>query len=270
MQNTHRTTRTIGGAALVALLAAPALGAQGRWEDRDRCEVESRDRQRDNERRLYVWRGIVDDDTRISMRGDRVQTQVISGARRRANARVTESNNLPRRDGIVRVQLVEGRGRVHVIQQPNASNDYTAIVRVKDGQGGADQYRLAVYFDPVDGGHRVGRGGGVWDSVGGDVSSGASVMRWTGSVDGDLRISLRRGQLDYDVVSGERPRNVSSRVLTGQMPRRDGQLSVSLRQGRGSVSVVQQPSAYNNCTAIVRVADRQGGFGYYDFDLIWR
>jgi hypothetical protein len=63
---------------------------------------------------------------------------------------------------------------------------------------------------------------------------------------------------------------VNSRVLTSQVPRRAGQLSVSLRQGRGSVSVLQQPSAYNNYTAIVRVADHQGGFGYYDFDLIWR
>lgn len=262
----------IGRAALVALLAAPALGAQGRWEDDDRWEDrardrwESRDDRRDNERRLFVWRGIVDDDTRISMRGDRVRTQVLSGAQRRTNARVTETHNLPRRDGIVRVQLLEGRGRVQVIQQPNARNDYTTIVRVKDGQGGAGQYRFAVYFDPVD----DGRGSGRWDTVGGGVYSGASVMRWSGSVDGDLRISLRRGQLDYQVVSGERPRNVNSRMVTSQSPRRDGQLSVSMRQGRGSVTVLQQPSAYNNYTAVLRVVDYQGGFGYYDFDLVWR
>ena len=273
MQNTHGMTRVFGRAALVALLAAPALGAQGRWEDDDRRDNddrwESNDRRRDDERRLYVWRGTVDDDTRIHMRGDRVQTQVVSGARNRSGGRVIETNNLPRREGLVRVQMIEGRGRVQVIQQPNRNNDFTAIVRVKDVQGGAGQYRFAVFFDPIDDGRRVGRGG-VWDTVGGDIYSGASVMRWAGSVDGDLRITLRQGQLDYNVVRGERPRNVNSRVLTSQIPRRSGQLSVTMRQGRGSVTVLQQPSVYNNYTAVVRVADFQGGFGYYDFDLIWR
>ena len=44
----------------------------------------------------------------------------------------------------------------------------------------------------------------------------------------------------------------------------------SVRQGRGSVSVIEQPSQYNNYTAVVRVLDPQGGYGYYDFDLIWQ
>jgi hypothetical protein len=279
MQNTHGSTRLIGRAALVALLAAPALGAQDRWEDRDRSEAsdrsdsrdrwESRDGRRDDERRLFIWRGIVDDDTRIYMRGGNVRSQVISGAPRRSSPRVNEVNSLPRRDGIVRVELIEGRGRAQVIQQPNASNDYTTIVRIKDGQRGAGSYRIATYFDPADN-RRVDRGR-VWDRVGGDVASGTSLFRWSGSVDGDLRIVLRRGQVAHEVVSGAQPRDVSSRVLSTQIAqRRDGELYVSLRHGRGSVTVVEQPTSYNNYTAIVRVADRQGGFGYYDFDLIWR
>jgi redox-regulated HSP33 family molecular chaperone len=268
MQNIHRTTQLIGRAALVALLAAPALGAQDRWEDRDRSE--SRDRRRDGDRRLFTWRGTVDDDVRIYMRGGNVRSQVVSGAQRRSVGRVNEVNALPRRDGMVRVELIEGRGRVHVIQQPSASNEYTAIVRIKDAQGGAGSYRIATYFEPVGNGRRVERGR-VWDDVGGEVIGGASVFRWSGSVDGDLRIALRRGQVGYQVVTGEQPRNVSARVLSGQLPQgRDGQLSVALRQGRGSVSVIQQPSSYNNYTAIVRVVDHQGGYGYYDFDLTWR
>lgn len=266
MQNTHSIARTIGRAALVALLAAPALGAQDRWEDRDRWE--SRDNRRDGERRLYTWRGNVDDDMRIHMRGGRIQSQVMSGARTRSG-RVNRANALPRREGIVRVELMEGRGRVHVIQQPSPSNDYTAIVRIKDPQGGAAPYRFVVYFDPVDSGRRASRGR-VWEDVGGDVYGGSSVLRWRGSVDGDLRIAVRRGQTDYQVLSGERPRDVSSQVLTPQLPRRDGQLSVSLRQGRGSVWVEQQPTSSNGYTAVVRVRDAQGGYGYYDFDLIWR
>ena len=99
--------------------------------------------------------------------------------------------------------------------------------------------------------------------------SGESVLRWSGNVDGDLRISLWRGQLGYQVASGMQPQNVQTSVMQ-QLPRRDGQLSVSMRQGRGQVFVIQQPSQYNDYTAIVRLLDSQSGYGYYDFDLIWR
>lgn len=272
MQNTHRKTQLIGRAALVALLAAPALGAQGRWEDHDSDRRQSRGQRASQpwgtQRELFTWRGTVDDETRIHIRAGSVQSQVVSGSSRRSGVRVDRSNPLPRRDGIVRVQLMEGRGRVHVIQQPNARNNYTAIVRVKDGQGGAGRYRFAVYFDPVDD-RREGRGG-VWGDAGGDIYRGSSVLRWSGSVDGDVQITMRRGQVGYTVLSGEQPRNVNSRVLSTQLPRRDIQLSVSKRQGRGSVWVVQQPSSYNNYTAIIRIRDPQGGYGYYDFDLLWQ
>ncbi len=274
MKNTHRSTQLFGRAALVALLAAPTLSAQGRWEDRDRREGDDRwenddrrdprSRDRDGARHLFTWRGGVDDDTRIYIRGGAVQSQIVSGSSTRVRTDVDRDNALPRRDGLVRVQLLDGRGRVHVIQQPSARNNYTAIVRVKDAQGGADRYRFAVYFDPTD-------RGGVWNDVGGDVGSGygARALHWAGSVDGDLRIELRGGQVFYDVVSGASPQNVRTSTA-GQSMRRQGYLAVAQRQGRGTVSVIQQPSAYNNYTAIVRVLDRPGGYGHYDFDLIWR
>src|SRR5262245_48886741 len=120
MTNTHRMTQYIGRAALVALLAAPAVGAQGngRWEDRDRNGIGNRDRY--GERRLFTWRGTVDNDTRIYIRGSNVQSQVIRGATVRSRGRIDADNSLPRRDGIVRVELLEGRGSVYVLQQPTA------------------------------------------------------------------------------------------------------------------------------------------------------
>lgn len=288
MQNTHSSTRLIGRAALVALLVAPVLSAQDRREDRDqRGSIESRvrgwelearereardreswDRRRDEQRRLFTWSGTVDDDTRIHVRAGKVVSQVVSGRSPRRDERVDRDNPLPRREGTVRVELIEGRGRVRVVQQPSARNNYTAIVRVKDAQSGTSRYRFATYFDPVDDTRRTSRGG-VWRDVAGDVSIGDRVFRWAGSVDGDVRITLRRGGVGYEVVSGEQPR-VGSSSGGGQLPRRAGRLSVSLRQGRGTVSVVQQPASYNDYTAIVRVVDRPSGFGYYEFDLIWQ
>lgn len=269
----------IGRAAVVALLVAPlaTASAQLRRDDSDRFDIVDarRDdddrrseaaRRRDQERRLFTWRGVVDDDTRIYIRAGNIQSDVVSGSRTRRQPRVDRDRVLPRRDGIVRVELLQGRGRAHVIQQPSARNNYTAIVRVKDAQSGADGYRLAAYFEPED---SRWTGDDRWDRDGdwGGTGSGARVMRWRGNVDGDIRISLRGTNVGYAVASGEQPRGVTS---TGALPRREGLLTVSLRQGRGTVTVVQHPSSYNNYTAVVRVSDPQGSYGYYDFDLLWR
>jgi len=256
---------------LVALLAAPALGAQGRWEDRDQTARDDRYGygDRSDERRLFTWTGNVDDQTRIYIRGSQLQAQDEKSARGRARSRgrFDDVRALPRREGTVRVQVLDGRGRAYVVQQPSRSNDYTAIVQVLDRQGGHDRYRLVAYFDRANG-QRADRGG-VWGNSGGDVYNSAQILRWSGNVDGDLRISLWRGQLSYNVVSGERPQNVRSSV-GAQMTQRTGQLTVSMRQGRGLVQVIEQPSQFNNYTAVIRVMDGQSGYGYYDFDLIWR
>lgn len=277
--DTHRTTRMIGRAAVVALLVAPlaTASAQLRRDDSDRIGIadarrddderrSERERRREQERRLFTWRGVVDDDTRIYIRAGNIQSDVVSGSRTRRQPRVDRDRVLPRRDGVVRVELLQGRGRAHVIQQPSARNNYTAIVRVKDAQSGADGYRLAAYFDPEDSRWNEDD---RWDRDGGWGNSGNSsrVMRWRGNVDGDIRISLRGTNVGYAVASGDQPRDVSS---IGSLPRREGLLTVSMHQGRGTVTVVQHPSSYNNYTAVVRVSDPQGSYGYYDFDLLWR
>lgn len=287
MTNTHIISRLIGRAALAGLLAVPAASAtanaQFRIEDRDRGDrraVESAReadrraleaaRARDAERRLFTWRGSVDDDTRIYIRAGRVESRVTSGAAPRRSARVDRDRPLPRREGTVRVELLEGRGRVHIVQQPSARNNWTAIVRVKDGQRGAGAYRFATYFDPRDD-WRGRDGSGRWDDVRSaeSIRSGDRVVRWTGQVDHDLEIRLQPDGMWHHLQSGERPRDVSTSGVRA-LPRRDGYLDVSMRQGRGLVYVVQQPSRVNGYTAVVRVRDVQGGFGYYDFDLIWR
>ena len=296
MQNIHGRTRIIGQAALVALLAAPALGAQiGRRDDSDlntarRTSGDARSSdtydprydRRAAARRLFTWRGNVDAGARIYIRGDVVRAVRAEDAndgrgrgRTRALGKVDLDRALPRRDGIVRVELIEGRGRVDVVQQPSAANNYTAILQVRDWRSGKDNYRLAAYFEPS--GYRTNRDGGVWGSNGGDVwgddrddvYAGTTALRWSGNVDGDLRISLWRGQLSYQTASGQQPTNVRANVGNAQA-RSASQLTVQLRMGRGTVQVIEQPSQYNNYTAVVRVLDQQGGYGYYDFDLIWR
>lgn len=292
MQNTHgRTQQLFGRAVAVALLVAPfaSMDAQYRRDDRDRQDpmspVEVRrdgngriydderrreaERRRDAERQLFVWRGIVDDDMRVYVRAANIESRVVSGGRMRREPRVDRNRPLPRRDGTLRVSLLDGRGRVQVLQQPSARNNWMAIIRVKDAQYGADNYRFVAYFDPEDD-YRRDDGNGrddVW--YGGEARSGERVMRWTGSVDRDVRIVLRGASSTYSVASGAQPSGVRSN-MERSIPRRDGFLEVQQRQGRGTVQVIQQPTRYNDFTAIVRVLDSEGSYGYYDFDLIYR
>ena len=49
------------------------------------------------------------------------------------------------------------------------------------------------------------------------------------------------------------------------MPRGNANVTVVQNTGRGTVTVVQQPSSWNNYTTVIRIQDPQGGYGYYDF-----
>jgi hypothetical protein len=251
MTNTHfiKLSRTIAAAALVI---APSLHAQ--------------------ESRLFTWRGVVDDDLRIAMRAGNIQSQIVAGDANSTGGRVNRANVLPRRDGMVRVELLEGRGTVHVLQQPSSSNGYTALFQVKDAQGGAGAYRFAAYFEPTV---TVGRRGGrrVFESGGevlGGLSRGEPVMRWSGNVDGEVRIVLRRNEAGYTVLSGNALRSVRAQIAPGGLPRAESRLALSGRQGRGSIFIDQNPSAQNGYTAIIRIFDGDPGYGFYDFDIIWR
>jgi hypothetical protein len=169
----------------------------------------------------------------------------------------------------LRVSLLDGRGRVQILQQPSARNNWTAIVRVKDAQYGADNYRFVAYFDPIDDYRRDDRYDRDDISYGVEARSGERLMRWTGSVDRDVRIVLRGANSTYSVASGAQPSGVRTN-MERSIPRRDGYIEVHQRQGRGTVQVIQQPTRYNDFTAIVRVLDSEGSYGYYDFDLIYR
>src|SRR5437867_231930 len=97
-------------------------------------------------RQLFTWTGRVDREVQIAMRGRDVWTR--SGDRNEQSYnRARVESALPRSDGYVRVQQVDGRGDVAVIQQPNSRNDYTTIVRVRDRSGGADRYRISASWD---------------------------------------------------------------------------------------------------------------------------
>jgi hypothetical protein len=88
-----------------------------------------------------TWRGRVDDYVELNIQGNRVRSREREGSQT-VNEQVSFSNPLPRANVTVSVRKRNGRGRVSVVQQPNQSNNYTAIVKIDDDKGGADDYEI--------------------------------------------------------------------------------------------------------------------------------
>lgn len=91
------------------------------------------------------WRGSVDDVVTISVFGRSAITRTISG-QQVSSVRFNFSQALPRRAVKVDVEKREGRGDVRVIQQPDARNNYTAIIEIRDRSGGRDTYEFDLYW----------------------------------------------------------------------------------------------------------------------------
>jgi hypothetical protein len=240
-------------------------------------------------RPLFEWTGRVDREVRIAMHGRDART-LNSGRVPAARSRLAVETALPQRDGRVTVRVQDGRGDVDVVQQPSSRNDYTAIVRVVDRSSGVDNYRITAYWMPDE--SRNNNGNGPWngrdnypnrpgqgrhDDRGGWGNNGRNndydrdVVRWSGDVDDALEIRIQGNRIDYRTLSGKALRNVRADFSrNGGLPRRDVQVAVTDLNGRGSVSVVQQPSSHNNYTAVIRVYDPRPGYGGYDFDIAWR
>jgi len=286
--NVRRSILGTMPAIMMIFLAPTSVWAQngGGWG-------RGNDRRDSNGRELFEWTGRVDREVQISMQNNDVWTRASGwGNSENSRGRSRVDSRLPRSEGYVSVRVLDGRGNVDVIQQPSARNSYTAVVRIRDASAGQDRYRVVAYWqgngygtwdgndrrpprvegrDRDDDG-RYGQGNGDYDGRYGRGTSdgGSGMLHWSGAVDGDLEIRLQGRSIDYQNLSGQRPFDVRTSVSGSPLGNSSGGVEVRANQGRGSVYVVQQPSAFNNYTALIRVRDPQGGYGRYDFDVIWR
>jgi hypothetical protein len=101
------------------------------------------------------------------------------------------------------------------------------------------------------------------------LPEGPGAMTWRGVVDGTLRVEVRVATVTERATEGS-PYTNSNYQFTASLPRRATFVSVSKQRGRGSVEVLEQPSEYNNFTAVVQIRDRQGGSDNYEFILRWQ
>jgi hypothetical protein len=112
----------------------------------------------------------------------------------------------------VQVRVLNGRGNVDVIQQPNSGNGFTTIVRIEDPRSGSDDYRLAGYWQGYSNGEYVGwpgRGRGQdrdrdYPGNGGSGKNGnngnnngrygdRTMLHWSGNVDDEVEVRIQNG-----------------------------------------------------------------------------
>lgn len=90
---------------------------------------------------------MVDDRIRLAIRGDQIFTTVVSGSPQPEGV-YSFTSPLPEEPVTVSVLKKAGRGKdVKVIQQPNADNQFAAIVEIYDNGGGAREYQLEISWE---------------------------------------------------------------------------------------------------------------------------
>src|SRR5215510_10920244 len=90
-----------------------------------------------------TWRGRVDADVRIRIRGGSADVETLGGTPY-YDSQPNFENSLPNRRVTVRITNKKGRGEIFIEQQPSRENDFTAVIRIKDSRGGADNYEFTL------------------------------------------------------------------------------------------------------------------------------
>lgn len=200
------------------------------------------------------WVGRVDDRVNIIIKGNEVRTEIIAGTSGQPTQQ-TINGVLPRRSATVSVNKIEGRGTVSVIQQPSRENRFTAIVQIVDSKRGDENYRVQISWQSA-----------VLQQIDEPYQSGRII--WKGRVDQTANIVISGNDIDSQDASGTGLTNVSNN-FSGYLARRPGSISVKKNKGRGTVNVLQQPSAENDYVAIVQVFDTDKGAGDYEIEISW-
>lgn len=91
------------------------------------------------------WRGTVDDRVQLVIQGSYLEVKPIGGTPY-GDGTTNFNGILPDRQVNVRVNKIDGRGDVRIIQQPSRFNNFTAIVEISDPKGGARDYEVEIYW----------------------------------------------------------------------------------------------------------------------------
>lgn len=92
-----------------------------------------------------TWKGRVDDDVRITIRGGTAEVETLGGTPY-YDAQPNFGASLPSRRVTVRLTNKRGRGEIYIEQQPSRENNFAVVVRIKDTRGGAADYEFELQW----------------------------------------------------------------------------------------------------------------------------
>jgi hypothetical protein len=207
----------------------------------------------------FVWQGQVDGIAILHLQGKRLTVQIQQGdpvERRQFHF----SDALPDAQQQVRVDVLEGRGYVHVIDQPSIENHYTLAVAIEDRQPGSAFYSIALYWDTSNNGFERG-------------ASKTDKLTWSGRVDHAAVVSCHAKSCvsTPEPGSAEHVAPVADEhfKFSKPLPDRDTEVRLEGQDGRGEIRLIQQPRESNHYTAQVSIHDPDAGASDYAFALVW-
>jgi hypothetical protein len=211
-----------------------------------------------NEQPQLLWQGEVDGTVVLRIRGRRASVEERSGLpvqRQRAEFR----EPLPEKGRTVRLEVLEGRGRARILEQPAPRNDYMLTVEIQDPQSGISSYSLAFFWEPER-----------FDSAPPRPMrlNNAGSLTWSGRVDGEVVVSCRGQECESEARTG-RPVVRERFRFSRPLPRREVDVSLEEAAGRGTIRLIEQPREDNGYTARVLIRDTHGGGSDYSFALAW-
>lgn len=157
---------------------------------------------------------------------------------------------LPESKQDARVEVRQGRGYVHIVDQPRLDNNYTLAVVIEDRQPGSSYYSIAVY----------------WDSSNRSFEKPAKIdqVTWSGRVDDEAVINCQAKRCTSTPLVADEHFKFSK-----PLPNRDVDVRLEHAIGRGEIRLAEQPREANHYSARVAIRDPQVGSGEYSFTLVW-
>lgn len=93
-------------------------------------------------------------------------------------------------------------------------------------------------------------------------------LNWRGRVDIEILLEVQGNTVTEKLVAG-RSFNNGRPIFTAAMPARELSLRTENKKVRGSVEIVENPTAANGYKAVIRIRDPQSDAADYEFELIW-
>ncbi|MGH9819724.1 MAG: hypothetical protein ACRD43_06100 [Pyrinomonadaceae bacterium] len=92
---------------------------------------------------------------------------------------------------------------------------------------------------------------------------------WKGTVDAKIHLIIKGDKIETKTMDGK---EYPDGVYSFTMPLPDSPVKVGIKKtdGRGFVSVIQQPAEDNQFTAIVEIIDPKGGAKEYQLEIFWQ